>query len=84
MIHPEEVFPVFRCTPDRKHYYRIESLERFTEVQVIGRRAVLHVVHAAQYPERVRIMDMLEGGQGRYQQLMPEEWITLLRSHELG
>jgi hypothetical protein len=67
-------FPIYRRTADGRHFYRIEAPDRFTEVQVIGSRRVLHAVEATQYPERVRIMEMIAGGEGRYLPLAEEEW----------
>jgi len=79
-----EAFPLYRRTPDGKHFYRIEAVDRFTEIQVIGRRAVLHEVRASMYPERVRVMEMIQGDEGRYLELLPEDWMELLRRHGLG
>lgn len=48
------------------HYYRIEANDRFTEIQMIGSRRIVHLVNATLYPEKVRIQDMIAGGEGRY------------------
>jgi hypothetical protein len=67
-------FPLYRKTSDNKHFYRIEGLDRFTEIQVMGSRSIEHQVRATQYPERLRIMDMIEGGDGRYLPMDEREW----------
>lgn len=84
MIPKEIKFPIFRRTTDGRHFYCIEAEDRFTEIQVIGRKAVLHRVQASMYPERLRIQDMIHGDGGRYPDLHPEEWSELLRLHGAG
>lgn len=51
--------PAYRQLSGAAHYYRILSLEHFQELQRIGSRWVLHEVHAAAYPERLRVHEML-------------------------
>jgi hypothetical protein len=46
--------------------YRIEAEDRFTELQRLGARWLLHVVKDAPYPERVRIMEMVDGHAGAF------------------
>jgi hypothetical protein len=67
-------FPLFRRTSDGRHFYCIESDDRFQEVQIIGRRRVLHRVHATMYPELIRIREMIDGGGGRYLPATAAEW----------
>ncbi|MBX2973587.1 MAG: hypothetical protein KF797_10820 [Flavobacteriales bacterium] len=55
----KHVFPAYRQLNGGRHYYRITTEDRFDELQRVGDRWVLHEVHAAMYPERVRIQEML-------------------------
>jgi hypothetical protein len=71
-------YPVYRCTADGRHYYCIEAADRFTELQAVGNRWLIHRVTASAYPEIVRIMEMMEGGQGRYKELLHEEWQRIM------
>ena len=73
-------FPVFRRTGDGTHLYRIEGMDRFTELQRIGKRWVVHEIAAEAYPEKVRIMEMIDGDQGRYLPLSEGEWEVVFRT----
>lgn len=68
------VFPVYRMLADGRHFYRIESPLLFTEIQLIGTRAVAHRVEAKAYPEQLRVQDMIAGHGGSYLPLEAEEW----------
>jgi hypothetical protein len=52
-------FPQYRKLSNQKSFYRIESSVQFTEVQIMGSKRFVHSVEARQYPEKLRIMDML-------------------------
>lgn len=69
------VFPLYRRTADGRHYYRIEGEDRFSEVQVVGGGRMFHTVHATRYPERLRIMEMIEEGEGRYEAIDEDIWL---------
>lgn len=78
---PEE-FPMLRRTEDGTHLYRIEGMDRFTELQRIGKRWVKHVVEARAYPEKVRIVEMVQGDHGRYLPLSEGEWEAVFKTLE--
>ena len=44
----------------------MEAEDRFTELQRLGARWIIHVVKDAPYPERVRIMEMVDGHGGAF------------------
>jgi len=52
-------FPQYRKLSNDRCFYEILDERTFREIQLIGKRAVLHLVKAEQYPEILRIMDML-------------------------
>jgi hypothetical protein len=54
-----KVFPQYRKLLNEKSFYEILSDKEFIEIQLIGSRSVVHKVVANQYPEMLRIMDML-------------------------
>ncbi len=58
--------PHYRRTANGWNRYRIEGADRFTELQRLGGRWMVHEVRNATYPERVRIVEMLEGLGGAY------------------
>jgi hypothetical protein len=52
-------FPQYRKLINNRSFYEILDERNFREIQLIGSRTVLHVVKAVQYPEILRVMDML-------------------------
>lgn len=72
-----ETFPIYRLTADGRHAYRIDAQDRFTEIQVVGRRVLLHEVVATAYPEKLRIVEMIALADGRYVPLDPGDWQDL-------
>lgn len=52
-------FPQYRKLSNHRCFYEIIDERHFREVQLIGSRALIHEIKAEQYPEMVRIMDML-------------------------
>lgn len=74
MLPEEKGYPVYRRTHDGRHFFRIEALDRFTEIQIVGNRHLIHGVTARAYPELVRIMEMVELRDGRYEPMEPSEW----------
>lgn len=59
MDHKSNDFPQYRKLSNGKVFYRINNNESFTEVQLLGSKSLIHEVKAVQYPEKLRIMDML-------------------------
>jgi hypothetical protein len=53
-------FPQYRKLPNGKSLYRIDSERLFIELHKMGSRWWLYNVEAKQYPEMLRIIDMLE------------------------
>ncbi len=52
-------FPQYRMISGRKVYYKIESEKHFVELSWIGDKKRRYEITANQYPELLRIMDML-------------------------
>ena len=64
-------FPIYRKLRGGAHLYRIESIDRFTELQRVGSKWLRHLVVATQYPERLRIVEMIQGeGPSQYELAM--------------
>lgn len=59
MEHKINDFPQYRRLKNGKAFYRIVNNLHFTEVQLIGEKRIKHEVKAKQYPEKLRIIDML-------------------------
>lgn len=60
----EPRFPLFRRSSNGLNWYRIDSATEFTEVQHVGSRYVAHRIRAVIYPEKVRVMELIEGANG--------------------
>ena len=69
----EPMFPAYRRLAAGQHYYRIEGPTAFTDIQVIGKRHLVHQVNGAAYPERVRIHEML-ACKGPFVEMEGAEW----------
>lgn len=59
MINKVNDFPQYRAISGRKVYYKIVSETQFIEMSWIGEKQMTFTVNATQYPEKLRIMDML-------------------------
>ncbi len=59
---------------DGRHFYRIKNDETFTEIQIIGNRRTIHEISASQYPEKVRIQQMIEMADGLYEEIDVMRW----------
>lgn len=53
------MFPVYRKIKDFNRWYKILSDNEFIERSVIGSKPQIHRIQATQYPEKLKIMDML-------------------------
>jgi hypothetical protein len=52
-------FPQYRKIINEKSYYRIEDENHFTEIQLIGKKTFELKIQAIQYPEKLKIKEML-------------------------
>ena len=53
-------FPAYRKLSNNKSFYRIDDDRTFFEIQVIGNKCLLTQTKATQYPEILRVVDMLK------------------------
>ena len=53
-------FPQYRKLSNGRAFYKIMNAKRFVEVQLMGKKCFTHEIIAHQYPEMLRIMDMLK------------------------
>ncbi len=59
MLNKDTDFPQYRKLSNDKVFYRILDDRIFDEIQVIGSKAQLRHIVAKQYPEILRVQDML-------------------------
>lgn len=57
-------FPQYRKLSNEKVFYRIRDDRNFDEIQVIGSRAMWFSMEAKQYPEILKIQDLLAESEG--------------------
>jgi hypothetical protein len=57
-------FPQYRKLTNEKSHYEIRDDRHFTEKQIIGKQVFTIEIEAKQYPEILRIQDMLDCTEG--------------------
>lgn len=68
-------FPQYRKYVGIDIYFKIESQDSFLELSKTGDRVVEHNVVASQYPEKLRIKDMLSCLEGRWEQISKNDFL---------
>ncbi len=76
-------FPQYRKMSNDKAFYKITSKKTFEEIQLIGDKAVIHQFTAEQYPEMLRILDMLEMDNDWFLPLSENEYEEILKRVDL-
>jgi hypothetical protein len=74
------IFPQYRRYSHGKTWYKIHSPDKFTELTVLGSRYLIHEIEAKQYPEKLRIADMLDGLDGTWICVTEADYDTFLVS----
>ncbi|MGZ3884897.1 MAG: hypothetical protein ACXVP0_08275 [Bacteroidia bacterium] len=59
MAFEDIVFPVYRKYKNNTHFFKIVSRTCFEEVQIIGKKSVVHKLEAKQLPEMNHIFDLV-------------------------
>lgn len=66
--------PFFRKLANGTSYYHVHQLDHFTELQLVGSRCVEHQVEVRSYPERVLLVALYHGDDGRYLPINEDEF----------
>lgn len=69
-------FPQFRKLSNGLRFYKINSPESFEELQLVGDKVYHFTIKAEQYPEKLRIMDMMQFTEG-YLLAESNDWVKL-------
>jgi hypothetical protein len=77
-------FPQYRKYSNGTTYFKIESEKRFIEVSFIGKKPFIIEINATQYPEFLRIMDMLDCKEGIWEVLDQSEFENVVRPINLS
>ncbi|NRA13430.1 MAG: hypothetical protein HRT57_15905 [Crocinitomicaceae bacterium] len=76
-------FPQYRKLSNDKVFVRINNDRQFDEVQIIGKKARFHTVEAIQYPEILKIIDLLSYEMEGYLESNEKEFKDLLKRYSL-
>lgn len=78
MIDKNTHFPQYRKLSNAKTYYKITDERTFHEIQMMGSKRLFYTTIAKQYPEMLRIKDMLDL-LAPYQLASEKEWLEILK-----
>jgi hypothetical protein len=84
MLNKDTDFPQFRKLSNDKVFYKIVNNSEFHEIQVVGKFAQLYIIEADQYPEFLKIQDMLNYTIKGFVSSSIEEYCKLLDIYSLG
>jgi hypothetical protein len=68
-------FPQYRMLSNKKSLYKILDDRNFEEIQFVGSKKKRYVILAEQYPEILKIQDMLTLFEGVYVKINEDEWL---------
>ncbi len=69
------MYPAFRKYKNSNTYFKIISQNRFEEITFIGDKAFVYVIEAKQYPEFLRIQDMLDNVGDAWEEITEQDYI---------
>jgi hypothetical protein len=78
MLDKDNFFPQYRKLVNEKAFYKIIDSRNFQEIQVIGSRKIKYVFSVTQYPDILKINDMLNLEGETYQKSTQIEWDSLM------
>lgn len=70
-------FPIYRKYNNNKSFFKIDSLDHFTELKLTGKRVEKHSFQAKIHPDRVFIQDMIEMLGGHWVESSEEEFLEV-------
>ncbi len=76
-------FPQFRKLSNDKLFYKVLSSREFIEIQVIGSVIKIHQIKAVQYPEILKIQDLLDLESKYYRVIFEEEYEAMKSKFEM-
>lgn len=75
----DQSFPLFRKSSNAKSFYKIESLNKLEELQIIGNKYIIHNLNAALYPEKLFIHELIQNIDGRYIEISSNDFDSMLQ-----
>lgn len=74
------MYPSYRKITNRDTWYKIVSDTEFHEVSRLGNRLIVEVVVAVQFPEKLKIQDMLECKGEHYEKVSGQEFDDFVKN----
>ncbi|MCE3294559.1 MAG: hypothetical protein K0R65_273 [Crocinitomicaceae bacterium] len=74
----DPIFPIYRKLSNSRAFYKINSPDEFEEIQVLGSKRFHYTHQARQYPEKLKIMDMIALEDGSYVESDENEFNRLM------
>lgn len=72
-------FPVFRRYKNGKSFFKVISPELIEEIQVIGKRYVIHRIEIKQLPERNFLFDLVFKFENFAEEISPADYFAVSR-----
>jgi len=73
-------FPQYRKYKNIETYFKIISEKQFEEIVVLGEKYMVHQIKAVQFPEMLRIQDMLQNKDDLWEVLNEVDYLKKVRS----
>lgn len=67
-------FPQYRKYRNNKSYFKIIAVDQFEEIICVGNKVTVYLIMAKQYPEKLRIVDMMECKNRIWVEITAEEY----------
>lgn len=78
-MNKDTVFPQYRKLNNGKAYYKIVSENEFEELQIVGSKVIFHKFKVEQYPDLLRIKDMIDLNEGLFEITTEDCWLENLK-----
>lgn len=78
MKNEDTSFPQYRKLVNNRVFYKIIDDRNFEEIQLIGLKKQLYKIQATQYPEILKIQDMINCEEETYVIISEEEWMNII------
>jgi hypothetical protein len=76
-------FPQYRKLSNNKAFYEIVNERTFNEIQIVGSKAFYYIHDADQYPEMLKIKEMLDLSESSIESSSKEEFQRLKLQYAL-
>ena len=75
-------FPQYRKLSNEKVFYKINNDRHFDEIQIVGKSAYIYSIEAKQYPEILKIQDLIHFTIEGFEPSTEEEFNSFLEKYK--